>query len=199
MAALPSRVAEIVGAENAAAFQTKRIADLPGNLSLFLADGLRVLGDRDILVKNHDSLEDEGKAAAAALGLDADEVNFLFEQVSAPRFLNGRIRGATAPRISPAAFERVAHCLRALNQMEDLVLDKEFQLAENNKSIERRTKETLYIEALNSLPDTLQTRFAAAFKPFTRAGLIAQRAQRASQILQLRLDVIRQCSEDTVK
>lgn len=31
MAALPSRVAEIVGAENAVAFQTKRIADLPIN------------------------------------------------------------------------------------------------------------------------------------------------------------------------
>jgi hypothetical protein len=79
------------------------------------------------------------------------------------------------------------------------VLDKEFQLAKNNQSIERRTKETLYKEALNSLPDALRVRFEAAFKPFTQAGLIAQRARRASQILQVRLDVIRKCSEEAVK
>ncbi|MGQ0571740.1 MAG: hypothetical protein ACT4P5_19730, partial [Armatimonadota bacterium] len=68
-----------------------------------------------------------------------------------------------------------------------------------NKSIERRTKETLYKEALSSLPGNLRDRFEAAFNPFTRTELIAQRAQRASQILQLRLDVIRQCSEEPVK
>ncbi len=198
MAALPSRVAENVGAENAVAFQTKRIADLPGNISLFLADGLRVLNDEKI-EKNHGSLGVVGKAAAAALGLDVEEVDFLFERVSATRFSSGTIPVGAAPRISPAAFERVAHCLRALNQIEDLVIDKEFQLGENNKSIERRTKETLYKGALNSLPDNLRVRFEAAFKPFTRADLIEQRAQRASQIFQLRLDVIRQCSEETVK
>ncbi|MGH6636512.1 MAG: hypothetical protein ACRED0_10415 [Gammaproteobacteria bacterium] len=101
-----------------------------------------------------------------------------------------RLRRLTGLRIA---------CVHLINQIEDLVLDKKFQLAENNKSNERRTKETLYKEALNSLPDNLQARFEAAFKPFTRADLTAQRAQRASQILQLRLDVIRQCSEETVK
>jgi hypothetical protein len=92
------------------------------------------------------------------------------------------------PEPTPEAF----HCIRALNQVEDLVTDREFVRAENNASLERRWHDAPTQDCWRRLADdkVLMQRFQRVFRAFGSEG-VPERIERYLELDQLRRDVVR--------
>lgn len=200
MTALQSRVETLGKASTAIARETNRVANTPADL-LRLFSGLQRALTKAGGVGTFADFEPAEQEAALELSLSPGDVNSFITLLDTSGFVIGaadrNVHNAPRPlagvtTVSPQEFERVASCFQALDQLEYLVLDKDFQLEKNNNSIVQRTKEKPFEEAFNSLPESLRSRFTAAFAPFTQTDLNKQRAQRVSHIMQLRADIIRE-------
>lgn len=97
--------------------------------------------------------------------------------------------GQQLPEPTPEAFE----CIRALNQVEDLVTDHDFQLAKNNEVLRGRWTDRPTqgcYENLQKLDPQLGERFEAVYRSFDSPDLSA-RAERYLELDQLRRDIVR--------
>lgn len=97
------------------------------------------------------------------------------------------------PQPTAEAFE----CLRVVNQVEDLILDKSFNPARNNKSladIRDPNKNGAYKQCLELLKDSgLCTAFQEIFRDFTEkeSKNFLERPQRFLEIQRLRAEIVR--------
>jgi hypothetical protein len=84
-------------------------------------------------------------------------------------------------------------CLRAINQVEDLIVDKDYDRQNNNNELTRRKGDDLSTAARDSLPDQdprdLQQRFDALFEEIPSRNVMERRIERILAIQVLRADL----------
>jgi hypothetical protein len=110
------------------------------------------------------------------------------------------------PELTPEQGEKVGLCLRALNRVEDLVLDKDFNLERSNETLggmspEREMGMRTCLELLEAIGDTGQPSLADKFRDmldyrFAR-GDFQERHELFRRIQDLRLTIIQQLAGAT--
>lgn len=99
---------------------------------------------------------------------------------------------ATTGRDLPSPTQAAFNCIRVLNQVEDLITDRDFLLERNNQSLYERSIEGPTQDCVRTLeadPD-LQNRFKRVYRPFAD-GSFSTLAERYSELDQLRRDIVR--------
>jgi len=104
----------------------------------------------------------------------------------------GLIHTAIVPVTADQLTDRAFACIRALNQVEDLVTDHDFDWTSNSRHLAQRLDDTSTQDCLKALgPSTeLSARFQAMYQGFD-SNDFTPRAERYVQIDQLRRDIIR--------
>lgn len=134
-------------------------------------------------------ISDVQASMATAFGTMSDRVAEVASTLGLIHTAILAVMGQPLPRPTQEAFD----CIRVLNQVEDLVTDRDFQLRKNNAALAERYTERPTIECftkLQNIDETLANRFQKIYVAFQAASVEA-RAERYLEIDALRREIVR--------
>jgi hypothetical protein len=100
------------------------------------------------------------------------------------------LAGLQLPQITPGVWRQIVVCMRALNQIEALVVAESFTRQTKNQEIADLKTKPEFQHCSTTLKDNLLSAFTTVFDEFGSGSLEEQRRKRLADITQLRLDII---------